>query len=247
MGVPLRVLFIEDVEDDYLLVLRELQRGGFEVDSQLVELPEEIEAALRSGPWDIVLSDYSLPRLDAMAALEIVQRHDPEIPVIILSGTIGEDTAVAALQQGARDFMLKTNLARLVPAVTRALETVRGRREQRAMEVALLASEERLRHAQKLDSIGRLAGGIAHDFNNVLSVIRGSAEFLIADIPAHAARVEDATEIRDAAERASRLVSQLLAFSGRRLIEPRPLDVNELVAGMKSLLRRLIPESVTIL
>jgi two-component system cell cycle sensor histidine kinase/response regulator CckA len=106
--------------------------------------------------------------------------------------------------------------------------------------------EGQLRQAQKMEAIGRLAGGIAHDFNNILTVIRMSSEFLLADIPESDERHQDANEIMKAADRASRLTRQLLAFSRHQVLNPRLLSVNEIISGMEGMARRVVPENINL-
>src|SRR5574342_349416 len=101
----LHLLLVEDSEDDGQLVIRELRRGGYEVDFQRVETAHEMETALASQPWDLILCDYSMPTFSAPKALELLKSMDKDIPFIIISGTIGEETAVAALKAGAHDFL----------------------------------------------------------------------------------------------------------------------------------------------
>ncbi len=112
----LRVLLVEDKPDDAELLLAALEAGGYSVLSERVETADALRAALSRNVWDVVLSDYSLPRFDALSALAIVRERDSHLPFIILSGTIGEDSAVRALEKGADDFLVKGNYARLVPA-----------------------------------------------------------------------------------------------------------------------------------
>jgi CheY-like chemotaxis protein len=121
----LRVLLVEDNEDDAELLLAALEAGGYSVLSERVETADALRAALSRNVWDVVLSDYSLPRFDALSALAIVRERDSHLPFIILSGTIGEDSAVRALEKGADDFLVKGNYARLVPAIERACRTSR--------------------------------------------------------------------------------------------------------------------------
>ncbi len=145
MAGPLRVLVVEDSEDDAALLLRELRSGGLEVESRRVETAEELTAALEGAPWEIVVSDYSLPGFDAPAALAILKAAGIDIPFIIVSGTIGEETAVAAMKAGAHDYLMKSNLARLAPAVERELREAMSRRQRRQAEQSLRESEERFR------------------------------------------------------------------------------------------------------
>src|SRR2546425_7381742 len=107
MGKPLSVLVVEDSEDDCRLVLRELQRSGYDVTHVRVETADDLKAALAETVWDVVLSDYSMPALNAPEALRIVHAAGLDVPFIIVSGTVGEETAVTALKAGANDFMSK--------------------------------------------------------------------------------------------------------------------------------------------
>ncbi len=122
MGTPLRVLMIEDSEDDAVLLLRELRRGGYDVEFERVDLPGTLKSALDTQVWDLVVSDFSMPHFSGTDALHFLRAKGSDIPFIFVSGTMGEETAVAALQNGAQDYLMKTNLKRLVPAVQRALQ-----------------------------------------------------------------------------------------------------------------------------
>jgi two-component system, cell cycle sensor histidine kinase and response regulator CckA len=145
MNSPLRVLVIEDFEDDLLLLLRELRRGGYTIDHQRVETAAAMLEALDRQTWDIVIADYTLPAFSAPAALNLLQQQQRDIPFIIVSGTIGEETAVEAMKAGAHDYIIKGNLARLVPAVERELREAKERQKRQATEIALRESEERFR------------------------------------------------------------------------------------------------------
>ena len=131
MNTPLRCLIVEDSEDDARLVLRQLRDGGYDVTSERVDTPEAMRAALAGQPWDIVISDYKMPRFSGTAALELLKASGLDLPFIIVSGTIGEDQAVAAMKTGAHDYLMKGKLARLVPAVQRELHDARVRCERR--------------------------------------------------------------------------------------------------------------------
>jgi two-component system, cell cycle sensor histidine kinase and response regulator CckA len=141
----LRILIVEDSEDDLLLLLRELRRGDYTLDYARVETAVEMQAALDRQAWDIVIADYTLPRFSAPAALELLQHQQRDLPFIIVSGTIGEDAAVAAMRAGAHDYLLKDNLTRLVPAVARELREAQERQKRIEAEQALRESEERFR------------------------------------------------------------------------------------------------------
>jgi two-component system, cell cycle sensor histidine kinase and response regulator CckA len=145
VSTPLRVLLVEDTEDDATLILHELRRRGYSPHWARVEDAAAMRSALEREDWEIVLSDWALPRFGALSALALLKKTRPDIPFLIVSGTIGEETAVEALLAGAHDFILKGKLSRLAPAIERELRESEGRRARRAAEEALLASEVRYR------------------------------------------------------------------------------------------------------
>ena len=140
----LRVLLVEDSEDDAALVLRELRRGGYEMIWERVDTGAGLTEAL-ARQWDLVLCDYVMPQFSALAALQLIRARNDIVPVIIVSGEVGEDTAVGALKHGAHDFVSKNRLARLVPAVERELREAEDRRARKRAEAALRDSEARFR------------------------------------------------------------------------------------------------------
>jgi PAS domain S-box len=131
----LRLLVVEDSEDDAELVLREIKRGGYTIEFERVETRSDMLLALARGSWDIILSDYTMPNFSAMAALETLQDSGLDIPFLVVSGTIGEETAVTALKAGAHDFLLKGKLARLIPAIERELRDAETRRSRHEAEL----------------------------------------------------------------------------------------------------------------
>jgi two-component system, cell cycle sensor histidine kinase and response regulator CckA len=237
--IPLRALIVEDRAADADLILRELKRGGFITTHERVETADALRAALDEHTWDIVLSDYYLPSFDAPGALAVLQASGQDMPFIVVSGSVGEDTAVAAMRAGATDYIMKDRLQRLPAAVAKALAEAAVRRER-------LQLQQDLARAQKLEAIGRLAGGVAHDFNNVLTAILGSAELLMMDTPPGEHAREEVEIIRDAAARAQDLIRQLLAFSSRQVLQPVVLDLNDLITDLGRMLRRLIGEDLTL-
>jgi len=144
MNLHLRVLIVEDFEDDMLLILRELRRSGYIVTYVRVDTADAMQAALDQQPWDIVISDYSLPAFSAPEALKLLQRRKLDLPFIIVSGTIGEDIAVAAMKAGAHDYLIKGNLTRLVPAVERELREAEDRQKRYLAEQALQQAAQRI-------------------------------------------------------------------------------------------------------
>jgi PAS domain S-box-containing protein len=146
MGVDLKVLIVEDSEDDALLLARRLRKGGYDPTWERVDTPEDMGAALDGRSWDLVISDHSMPAFSSSAALGLLRSKGfVDLPFIIVSGNIGEDAAVAAMKAGAHDYLMKDNLARLNTAIERELRDAEVRRERRRAEVALRASETRFR------------------------------------------------------------------------------------------------------
>jgi signal transduction histidine kinase len=141
---PLRVLLVEDSELDAALMLRALERGGFAPESQRVDSAEAMIRALDSGPWDAVLADHSMPDFSAPEALALLQRRKLDVPFIIVSGHIDEQTAVTAMRAGAHDYVMKDRLARLVPAVERELREAEVRRARTKSEEDLRRAHEEL-------------------------------------------------------------------------------------------------------
>jgi len=141
---PLRALIVEDVDDDAVLVVRQLRRGGFDTTYERVETAAAMREAMARADWDLVIADYTLPSFDAPSALCVLQELCIDLPFIIVSGSIGEDIAVAAMKTGAHDYMLKENLTRLAPAVERELREAHIRRERREALAQVEESEQRL-------------------------------------------------------------------------------------------------------
>jgi signal transduction histidine kinase len=141
---PLRVLMVEDSQADALMLARVLERGGFDPAYERVETREAMDQALRRQPWDVVLADHSMPQFSAPAALELVKEHGLDVPFIVVSGLIEEETAVAAMRAGAHDYVMKERLARLVSVVERELREAEVRRARREYEAELRQAREEL-------------------------------------------------------------------------------------------------------
>ncbi len=141
MGKRLRVLFVEDSIDDTELIVRELQRSGFDAVYERVETAAAMRHALERQVWDLVISDHSVPQFNSGGALRLLKESGQDIPFIIVSGTIGEEAAVQAMKAGANDYIVKGRLARLDPAVTRELTDAQHRRARREAEDALRERE----------------------------------------------------------------------------------------------------------
>ena len=141
MGKNMRLLIVEDSENDALLLLRELRKGGYQPEYKRVDTEIAMVAALENEKWDIILSDYAMPQFNGLAALKISQRYKLDIPFIIVSGTIGEDVAVEAMKAGAHDYLMKGNLERLTPAIDRELHDAGIRREHKLSLIKLRQTE----------------------------------------------------------------------------------------------------------
>src|SRR5713226_8110807 len=236
MGVPLRVLVIEDSEDDTVMVLRELKRAGYDVDFKRVDSADSLKTSLAARQWDLVISDFSMPRFSGTDALRLVRSTGSDAPFIFVSGTMGEDAAVAALKDGAQDYLVKTNLKRLVPAVQRELRETEEHRQRKRLE-------QHVHQLQKFEAIGRLAGGVSHDFNNLLGVILGQSEILL-DRSHDEGMTRGLEMIRESARRGASLTRQLLAFGRRQVLEPKVLNLNAVLADVEKLLLRVIGEDI---
>ncbi len=134
MDKPLRVLLIEDSEDDAVLILRELRKAGYTPVSERVETESTMKSALSSQQWDVILSDYNMPEFCAGEALSVFRECGIEIPFIIVSGAVGEEKAVQLMKEGAHDYVMKDNLKRLVPAIERELKESEDRKSRKIAE-----------------------------------------------------------------------------------------------------------------
>lgn len=145
MRIPLRLLLVEDSEDDAMLLTRELRRGNYDPVYERVDTAAAMSEALDREQWEIVIADYAMPQFSGISALQVLQQKQLDLPFIIVSGTIGEDVAVGAMKAGAHDYMNKDNLARLVPAVERELREAKVRQER------IVAQEQIREQAALLD------------------------------------------------------------------------------------------------
>jgi len=237
MKSPLHILHLEDDPNDAALIQSTLEEGNIACAITRVQNHDDFVAALERGGIDLILSDFSLPTFDGTSALKTAHAKWPAIPLIFVSGTLGEERAVDSLKNGATDYVLKGHLARLVPAVRRAMQEVKERADRRKLESQFI-------EAQKMEVIGHLASGVAHDFNNILAVIMGYSDLIAADLGLDGSLRKYAEEIRHASERAAGLTRQLLIFSRKQTVQPVVLDLNDVVKDLDKMLRRLIDEHI---
>jgi len=237
MESPLHILHLEDNPNDAALIRSTLEAGGIASAVTQVQTRDEFVAALEGGGIDLILSDFGLPTFDGLSAVRIAHARRPDIPLILVSGTPGEEQAIDSLNDGAIDFVPKERLFRLVPAVRRAMREAHERAERRRFEAQFV-------EAQKMEVIGHLASGIAHDFNNILGVIIGYNDWMMPELAPDSLAHKCAEEIGHAAERAVALTQQLLLFSRKRKIQQTVLNLHEVIESMDKMLRRLIGENV---
>jgi two-component system cell cycle sensor histidine kinase/response regulator CckA len=237
MRSPLRILHLEDDPNDAALVQSSLELEGISCTTTRVQDRADFIAALERGGFDLVLSDFSLPTFDGFSAIATVRSKWAELPVILVSGTLGEELAVDLLKSGATDYVLKEHIFRLAPAVRRAMQEVEERGERRRLEAHFI-------EAQKMDVIGQLVSGVAHDFNNILAVIIGYSDLITSDLGADSPLRKYIEEIRHASERAAGLTRQLLVFGRKQAVSTVVLDLNEVVNDLDKMLRRLIDANI---
>lgn len=232
------ILCLEDCEDDRKLLEVILAREGLNCDFTHSASREEFEGALAQKTFDLIISDFSLPSYDGLSALAAARKVQEQTPFIFLSGTIGEDRAIESLESGATDYVLKDRKKRLVSAVRRALLESQERTERKKLE-------NQLRHAQKMEAVGHLAGGIAHDFNNLLAVIQYNADLaLLKENTLDSETRENISQISAAAEQASNLTRQLLAFSRKQAMRPAPVNLMDVISNLTKMLKRVIGERI---
>jgi hypothetical protein len=365
MAQPLRLLHLEDDPDYSALLASKLTAEGIEIELSCAETRQAFEAALERGKYDLIIADFSLPDYNGILAMKLAKEKLPGTPILLVSGTIGEEAAIESLKAGATDYVLKQWPERLVPAVKRALRESEDRKSRLEAETKLVRREklfralsensldivtvldkeamfkynsqsvakvlgyrpdelmgqnafaiiheedvaatmkqfqqcvatpgqtttakfrarhqdgswlyletvcksflddpeiagvvvnsrdvterhrleEQLLHSQKMEAIGLLAGGVAHDFNNILTVIQGHASLLRAAEQLPEAQRVSVDQIYQAAERAAGLTRQLLTFSRRQVMQPKPLDLNTVLGNMTRMLGRILGEDIAL-
>ncbi|MFQ5619756.1 MAG: PAS domain S-box protein, partial [Rhodospirillales bacterium] len=180
MGAPLKVLMVEDSEDDSELLVHELRRGGFDLSWTRVETEDALRAALEDDPWDVVTSDYDMPRLSAPKALEVLKESGRDLPFIVISGVISMERAVELMRAGAHDFVEKNDLARLVPAIERGLRVAEEQRGRKRAEGLLQDAIENMADGFALFDAG---DRFVHCNENYRNIMAGIADHLVPGTP----------------------------------------------------------------
>jgi signal transduction histidine kinase len=238
---PLRALMVGQDDDEAGRIVAALRGAGLDVDPTRADSPGVMTRALKQGNFHVVVSEWAPAGFERASPLDVMRVAGHDVPVLIVSSRTSAEVITRAMRQGARDWIVRTNLDRLAPAVTREVSEAR---ERRSGAEGQRRREDLERLSQQLEATSRLAASVAHDFNNVLAVIVGHAELLLDERPADGDEREGVLAIRAAAERASEVTRKLLAFSRRRVLVPRAIDVGPLVAGLSEHLRASCGESV---
>jgi C4-dicarboxylate-specific signal transduction histidine kinase len=212
MDSPLRVLVVDDSADDVELLIAALRRSGYEPEWERVDTATALEHAFMTQSWDIVISDWSMPRFSAPAAFAIMKSKNLDLPFIICSGTVGEEVAVEALRAGAHDFLVKDRLTRLAPAIERERREAKSRREQRKLQDQLLL-------ADRMSSVGLLAAGVAHELSSPLMCVSANVKYaldqavVLEQQGATSGQLQqDLRDATEAVERIRQLVQDLKVF-----------------------------------
>lgn len=239
MKDSLNILHIEDSSEDSELITRLLHHEGFKCQVTRVDTRGQVFDQLEKNSYDLILADCRLPNFSGLRALEIAHALKPEIPFVFVSGTIGEETAIESLRNGATDYVLKDRLSRLAPAVRRALAEA----EERTMVRQL---QQRLREAGRLEAISTLSNGIAHDFNNILTIILGHASLLAIERENPDGVLKISGTISEAARRGSEIVQQLLAFARKSDGHVALADLTRYIRAHLTALREKVPGHVAL-
>jgi two-component system, sensor histidine kinase and response regulator len=241
----LRILFVEDNPDDVELILRSLQKGGYTVVNDVVQTAEEFTRQIRSIGYDMILTDYNLPKWSGMEALELLRQENLDVPVILVTGALGDVTAVECIKQGASDYILKDNLGRLTASVRRALQEKQTREERKLEQEQLAQTVEDL--ARSNADLEQFAYVASHDLQEPLRMVAAYTQ-LIAE--RYRGRLDESADkyidyASNGAIRMQTLIQDLLAFSrvGRKGATMKVTDCNVVVSQALRNLQSAIQES----
>ena len=233
-NISIRLLLIEDSENDALILIYHLKKEGINVEYERVYSEIAVREALKNKKWDIVISDYAMPGFDGGEALKIFKEMDIEIPFIMISGTIGEDVAVQTMRNGAHDYLMKDNLTRLVPAIKRELIDAKNRRDKKKNLAELIIAKERAEESDRLKS--SFLATMSHELRTPLNSIIGFAELIANDIFSYEDVVENSKLIYQSGHHLLALINDMFDFS---LIESGELKINKSVVSINKIFDRL--------
>ena len=249
---PLRILHLEDNPYDSEIISAMLADEEIPCQMHRVETRKDFEAALEKGGWDLIISDFALPSFDGLKALAMTRAKAADMPFIVFSGTIGEETAIECLKKGATDYVLKERPARLVSAVRAILKEAEERERRKKFELELQKSAEREREMetrflrmQRMESIGALVSGIAHDLNNALVPVLMGCGFLRSDrLGAESDQV--LTMIETSARRGADMLRQVLAFARGVEGNKTPVQITLILREMEKIARDTFPKNIRV-
>jgi signal transduction histidine kinase len=254
MPKALHVLIIEDSENDALLLLRELRRSGYDPIYERVYTAEGLLAALAKQPWEVIISDFVMPQFSGLEALKLSKSKGLDIPFIITSGKISDDTAVLSMKAGAADYINKNNLSRLGPAIERELQETEVRRESEKASRTLKEREEELHVLRQIDRLkDEFIGLVSHELRTPLTVILGALSTVITEGDRLSPK-ETKQLVGDAYEEAE-LLSDILANllelaraqANRLQINEEPVKIRELIeTTLRKMKQQLTSHPVTI-
>ncbi|HEY2090767.1 MAG TPA: ATP-binding protein [Thermoanaerobaculia bacterium] len=236
--MPLNILLLEDTDTDAELVERALRRAELSYALRRVDNEADFVRELNDDVPDVVLADYRLPTFDGLSALRIARERYPDLPFLIVSGTLGDEKAVEVLKLGATDYVLKDRLSRLAPAIIRAREELADReRRQRA--------ESLVEQSRRIESLGRLATTMSHEFNNVLMIIQSAATQLErGGDPVIVAQL--AKRIAGAVKRGQRITGDVARFTRPAQLNLQPLLLKAWLTSFSADLRSLLGLGVSL-
>ena len=240
----LRVLFVSGQAAHCQVLAQELKRGGFELLDHRVDSLEKLKSQVLSGGLDLILFDWDFPGPSPSLLFELLGKAELKTPVLFFSEAPQDEDIVAALRMGGRDFLRLSRLERLGSLVERELIESENRRSSSETERELREFHEKMKQAQKLEAIGRLAGGIAHDFNNLLGLILGRCEIISQGLKDRPGLAEEVSEIERAAESAGKLISQLMSFSRDSPLRTECVDANSILRSTQDFLKRTLGEKI---
>ena len=247
---PIRILHLEDDPNDSELLIMILADENIPSQVHRVETRKDFESALEKQSWSLVISDYSLPSFDGLKALSLTRERLGDVPFILFSGTIGEETAIECLKRGATDYVLKQRPARLVAAVRSVFNAADERERRKKSEEELQRSamrekemEARFLRMQRMESIGALVSGIAHDLNNALVPILMGCGFLRSETLNDEAQ-QILSTMESSARRGADMLRHVLAFARGVESKKCPVQLKLLLREMEKIARDAFPKSI---